>query len=263
MAVAAGIVTPVSVNSIVVPAETWEMKNASGVKEVFCIGKMGAFDTIPTLVIPDGRVGFIVPAADAVDLFNLINDTAGVLTAFTALAGTISQTGCKASNLTINAALEDPLKASLSWMATGIGTGSAPALPTAVEAFGCIKLVATAIGTTFLATTIDINIPCGLKVIHAMNATGSRLPQFISEGNKSVTFNAKLIDQPSVPADITAAALAKIATVTLAFTSTAAKVLTITMTNCTPSEQSRNASKEDIVMHGINYTAETIGWAVV
>lgn len=265
MAVTSGIVTPVSLNAAVVAADSWEMKTASGVKEVFAIGQMPPVDTIPTLVIPDGRVSFTPDATTLETVFDLIKDTAGVLTAFTAICGTNSHTGCKASNLTINAALEDALKASLAWTALAKGTGVAPALPSGLHVFKCIKLVAVGLGTTFLASTIDINIPNGLKAIHSMNATGVRLPVYITEGSQSITFNAKLIDLPSVPADITAEALAKIATVTMAFETneTIPQVLTITMTNCTPSEQSISGSREDIVMHGISYTAESIGWAVV
>ncbi len=264
MAETAGIGIGVAVNSVVVPVTgTPEFITRSEARMINTNGGMKAVDSHASLITLEGRTEFWADAATFEDICDLINDTAGALTGFTAAIGTYTQTGCKATNLTLNAAVGEALKGSLSWMATAKGTGTDPGAPASVETFTCISLVAVGIGTTVNASTIDLTVANGVKAVHSMNATGSRLPVALAEGAQAVTFNIKLTDIPSIPADITGA-LAKIASVTMAFTSTGAapKTLTITLTNCLPTEQSLTDSIDDILMHGINYSAESVDWAI-
>ncbi len=264
MAETAGIGIGVAVNSVVVPVTgTPEFITRSEARMINTNGSMAPVDSHASLVTLEGRTEFWADVTTFEGICDLITDTAGALDEFTAAIGTYTQTGCKATNLTLNAAVGEALKGSLSWMAAASGTGTDPGVPTSVETFTCISLVATAIGTTVHASTIDLTVANGVKAVHSMNATGSRLPAALVEGAQATTFNIKLTDIPSIPADITGA-LAKIASVTMAFTSTGAapKTLTITLTNCLPTEQSLTDSIDDILMHGINYSAESVDWAI-
>ena len=258
MAVEAGIVTGVSVNDVALWATGATLTESSEVRLVRAVKSMVPLDSFPAKVTISGSVPFIVSEKVTIDL---INPTANVLTDFAVIVGTKSHTGCKASNLTLNAAVGEELKGSIAWQGLALTTGVNPAVGTG-NAFKCIKITATALGT-YTPISVDLTVDNGLTVIHAMNETGARVPVAIAEGFQTVSFNAKLSQINTLPVDITAADLAKIASVTMAFEDTqdSPDSLTITLTNCTAEGASLEQSPEDIVKYGINYKVETIAFA--
>lgn len=234
----------------------------SGRRPVHGVGKRGPFDSIPTNVTLNITVdAFVAYDASLADALNLINSADGAeLTEVTLTIGTKEITG-KLSALSLKIDVENELSMSITVEGKAADTGTATLL-TSATAFSPNSIVFTNLGASVKASTFNLNITNGVFGRRYMGAT--RTPAVLPEGKQLVAFDMTMLEIPSVPADITAAALAKIAAPTVAISDTQAvpKVLTITFTNALPVEQSGNLNIEDILEHGIKYEAEAVSFGV-
>ncbi len=234
----------------------------SGRRAVHGVGQRGPFDSIPVNVTMSITVdAFVAYDADLATALNLINSADGAaLTEVTLTIGTKEITG-KISALSLKIDVENELQMTITVEGSAEDTGSATLL-TEASAFSPNSIVFTGLGAEVKASTFNLSITNGVSPRRYMGAT--RTPAVLAEGKQLVAFDMTLLEIPSVPADITADALAKIAAPTVAISDTqaVAKVLTITFTNALPVEQSGSLNIEDILEHGIKYEAEAVSFGV-
>lgn len=256
-------------NTIIVPATGGNITIGSNVIPVHTVGRMNPFDDTTGPVNLSGRVDFIVQGTA---LLNLALAAQGAqYTLFDVTVGTYKITGCKMSNLTLNASIDDVLKGSFSFVGASWSTVAVPTLPTAVPAYRTWIMTSTLLGT-LNAASVDISVDNSIKAVHYMGVGGlyDRNPQYLADGYQTIKFNAKLVDRPTVPLEtetiITADTLAPI-TPTIVFVDTgpalSINTMTITLTNALASEIAQDLDAEDLVRYGINYEAASIGWAIV
>jgi len=261
-----GIVTAVEVkpagSAIVVPATGGSITIGSAVIPVHCVGQMNPFSQVAGPVSASGRIDFVYQL-DTLPTLAIPDGTSKQLNTFDVTIGTYKITTCKMTNFTLNASMDDVVKGSFSFQGLVFSTGNTnPTKPTAVPGYKSWTLVASNLGT-FQAISIDLTIDNTVKPIHYMGASSpARNPQYLAEGFQSIKFNAKLASLPTLPADITADALAAIAAPTFVFTDSAAvaNTLTITFTNALAEELSQDLDPEDLVRYGVNYSAEAVAF---
>lgn len=263
-----GITSGFSINiaaggAIVLAAERVTLATPSAVRHALAAGNHKSLDSWAAETSTGGSVDWIISNGDQ-DVLNVINPTGSplALPACEMIHSTFKHTGCIVNSLKIDATVDDYLKGSLSWIGTAIDTDTNPGAAT-INSFKCTKITATGLGD-WEPVSWSIAVDVGLTPVFAMNATGSRLPVVLAQGHQKITMNCKLTQAETVPADITATALAQIASVTLAVedTQAAPESLTITLTNLTPAGTNKDMSPEDILMFGLDYEAETIASAI-
>ncbi len=112
--------------------------------------------------------------------------------------------------------------------------------------------------------SFSVGVDVGVSPIHTMNATGARVPVVLAEGDFTVKLNLKLAMAETIPANISAAVLAPIASATLVVRSIAAiaRVLTITFINILPSATNRDLSPQELLYHGLDYEAQNISFTI-
>jgi len=263
-----GIVTAVEVDptgadAIIIPATGGNLTIGSAVIPVHCDGAMPSFSDTSGIVNISGRIDFIV---QGMDLLNLAIAAQGAqYTTFDVTVGTYKISTCKMTNLTLNASIDDIFKGSFSFVGLTWGTTTNPTLPTTVPGYQTWIMTTTNLGT-FSAASVDITIDNAIKAVHYMGVGGDndRLPQYLADGFQSIKFNAKLVNIPTVPADITANALSLTIDPTIVFVDNAAgtNTMTITFTNAAASDLSQDLDPEDLVRYGLTYECEDIAWAV-
>ena len=263
MAYVPGITTGTSIaigggGAIVIAAETPNLNVASAVRHALAAGQHKSLDSWPAEVTVGGSIPWIISDGDAT-ILNVINPTGSPLAMATMdiIMGTHKYTGCKAKSLRIDATFGENLKGNLGFEGSAITTDTNPGAAT-TNAFKCTKLTVSGLGT-WEPVSWSVNVDLPIKPVHAMTSTGARTPVVLTEGHQKITLNCKLTQEETVPADITAIALAQIATVTLAVEDTegSPQSLTITLTNVTPAATNRDLSPEDLLFHGLDYEAET------
>jgi len=260
-----GVVTGVQVKpagtAIVVPATGGNLTIGSAVIPVHCVGQMAPFSSVSGPVSASGRVDFIFQKDGLYTL--ALENASHQLDTFDVTIGTYKITTCKMTNYTLNAAVDGVIKGSFAFAGLVFSTGNSnPSVPTAVTGFKSWTMTATNLGT-FEAVSVDLTIDNTVKPVHYMGKTSpSRNPAYLAEGFQSVKFNAKLAALPTLPADITANALAAIAAPVFTFTDNAASpaTATITFTNALASELSQELDVEDLVRYGVNYEAESVAF---
>lgn len=260
-----GIVTGVQVKpagaAIVVPATGGNLTIGSAVIPVHCVGQMAPYSSVTGPISASGRVDFIFQKDGLYTL--ALENASHQLDTFDVTIGTYKITTCKMTNYTLNAAVEGIIKGSFSFSGLVFSTGASnPARPTAVTGFKAWTMVATNLGT-FEAVSVDLTIDNNVKAIHYMGKTSpSRNPAYLAEGFQTVKFNSKLAVIPTLPADITANALAPIATPVFTFTDNTASPVTatITFTNALAEELSQDLDPEDLLRYGLSYTAESVAF---
>ena len=265
MSYESGITTAVEVKpagaAIVVAATGGNITMGSEVIPVHCIGQMNPFDLTTGPVTCTGRIDFIVQSKPLLVLAQP-DDTSKVLNTFDVTIGTYKISTCKMSSLSLTAAVEDVLKGSFSFIGLVWSTTTNPTKPTAVPGYQSWTMVATNLGT-YQANTLDVTIDNNVNPIHFMGvADPARNAQYVAEGYQSIKFNARLVQAPTIPTDITADALTKIAAPVFTFTDTAAikNTLTITFTNALAAEIAQDLDPEDLVRYGINYEATAVAF---
>ncbi len=188
--------------------------------------------------------------------------TPRALPVFTATIGTYQFTGCKAKSLKIDGTVGETIKASLDFEAMALAPDTNPILGNK-NVFDGINLTSSGLGALSVVS-FSVGVDVGVSPIHTMNATGARVPVFLAEGDFAVKLNLKLAMAETIPANISAAVLAPIASATLAVRSTAAiaRVLTITFTNILPSAINRDLSPKELLYHGLDYEAQNISFTI-
>lgn len=271
-----GIVCPVEVdpagaaNTIIVPATGGNITIGETVIPIQAVGKMAPYGVTPGLNNLSGRVDFVVQGVALLDL--ALAATATQYTLFDVTVGTYKITGCKMTNLTLNAKMGDVFKGSFSFVGLSFSVVAATTLPTALPGYKSWVLSSTNLGT-LNADSVDISVDNAVKAVHYMGVPDvtdpsnfSRNPQYLADGFQTVKFNAKLVDIPTVPTDITANALDKI-TPALVFVDNGVtpsiNTMTIIFTGAHPSELSQDLGVEDVLRYGLNYEADKVAWAVV
>lgn len=249
--------------AIVLAATKWTQNTVSEVRHALAAGQHKSLDSWPGAVTVNGSVDWIISDGDQ-DVLNVINPAGDPATypACVMISETYKHTDAKMTSLKIDATVMEELKGSLSWEALAIDTDTNPGAST-TNAFVCSKLTVTNLGT-WTPVSWSVNVDCGIKPVHDMSATGVRLPAVLAEGHQKITFNCKLSQEETIPADMSAIALAQIASVTLEVedTEAAPQALTITLTNVTPALSNKDMSPEDILMYGLDYEAEAISSAI-
>lgn len=251
--------------AIVLAATKATQNTPSAVSHARAAGQHKSLDSWPAEVAVNGSLDWIVSSGDQTVL-DVINPTGSpeALEECEMIAATFKHTGCKVNSLKLDAVFGKPLMGSLGWEGMAIGSDTNPGAPT-TNAFKCTKLTTTGLGSSWEPVQWIIDVALPVNPVHAMNATGSRLPVVLGEGFQGIKMNCKLTAVEDTPADITAVALAQIPTVTLALedTEAAPQSLTVTLTKVTPADTNKDLSPEDILFHGLDYEAETIAFAIV
>lgn len=273
-----GIVCPVEVdptgaaNTIIIPATGGSITIGETVIPITSVGLMKPYGITPGMNNITGRVDFVVQGVALLNLALAATDTQ--YTVFDVTIGTYKVMGCKMSNLTLNATMDAVFKGSFSFSGLSFSVVVAPTLPTSLPGYKSWVLSSTNLGTLH-PDSVDITIDNTIKAVHIMGYdTGgvggadhfSRNPKYLADGFQTIKFNAKLVDIPTVPSDITANALDKI-TPTLVFVDNgitpAINTMTITFTGAHPSELSQDLDPEDVLRYGLSYEANSVAFAVV
>ena len=267
MTIALGQLTPVYLEwaakalTLAATGASWTV--SSGRRAAHGVGQRGPFDSIPVDLAMSITCDFFVNYhADLAAGLGLINSVDGAeLTTCYLTIGTVKIQG-KMSALSFKISNEEELSGSLTIQGIAKTAVEAPSLPTAAALFSPNTLALTNLHTSAALQCSSLNISIANSVTGRRYMTASRLPAVLAEGKQTVAFDLTLLDVADLPADITAAALAKIAAPTIAVTDTQteAKTLTFTFTNALAIEQTGTLGMEDILEHGIKYEAEAIAF---
>ena len=238
----------------------------SEVREQRGIGSHDPLGVAPGLIVPVGTVDFKVQNDT---LISMAERTTGDLAEFGMIAGDTAweatYTYCKATGLTLHIAAGEELTASLSWMAK-LATESTGAH--AMTATSESVMLWNAFGITGLTgltiNTLDINLTHRIipdPTLETPSAAAKRVPKYLHDtGQDMIGFNLTLRAQGG--ADITADALATIASIVISFKNTDApvKTLAVTLTNAWLAEKNDDFTPDAVATKGLNYLCEDISW---
>ncbi len=226
----------------------------SAVIEERGIGSYKPFQTTPGLLTPNGSVDFVVQNKLIID--KAIR-TAGALSEFGVICGDTTWNAlyknCKCSSLSLRAAAGDGLLGSMAWMAKTAVEGSGAQTQTAADDIPLMWHTFTISGLTGLTiTSFDATITHRLvqqPVLETPSEGVARFPKYVEDtGQDMGSLNLTLLAQGG--ADITADALAEIASIAIVFVGTS--TLTLTFSEIEYAEKNEDFTPNAMATKGVN-----------
>jgi hypothetical protein len=225
------------------------------------VGSYKPYQTTPGLLTPNGTVDFI--AQDATIISNAIRSD-GALSEFGVSCGdtvwAVTHKYCKCSSLTLRGAAGDRLTGSFSWMSKQAVETSGAQTQTASVAIPLMWHAFTITGLTGLTiqsfeATITHNL-VQQPVLETPSVGIKRFPKYVEDtGQDMVSLNLTLLAQNTAN-DITADALAEIASIAIAFVGTA--TLTLTFSECEFAEKNDDFTPDAMATKGLNLVAKDL-----
>ena len=235
----------------------------SEVREQRGIGSHKAFGYVPGLLTPNGSVNFKVQ--NNLIIAKAIRTAGGALTEFGVDCGDTSwgalYKNCLCNNLTLHAAAGEELTATFSWMAKTAAEESGAQTQTAAtdNPFMWHDFAMTGL-TGLTIVSIDISITHRLTqeaVLETPATDAKRFPKYVQDtGQDVISFTLSLRAQGG--ADITADALAKIASIVITFTRAEGDTLALTLTDAWLSEKNDDFTPDALATKGLIYNCDDL-----